>query len=85
MTSGEIHGGQSGTGAGFSLSFLVFHCYSLFHHCFILLSLLHEVCDGTDQEAHYHTRLKVLASSLTLYWAGLRVKVVLEGNRLSWY
>jgi hypothetical protein len=41
------------------------------------MHLLHDVCDASDQAAHYHTLGSNLrASSLTRYLAGLEVKVV---------
>jgi hypothetical protein len=49
-----ICGGQSGTGAGFSSSSSVFPASIIPPLLHIQLSPPHEVCDSSDQAAHYH-------------------------------
>jgi hypothetical protein len=76
VTSGEIHGVQSGIGADFSLSSLVFTVLviippSLLTH----LSQLHEACSSPESAAHYHTLgLKLGFSSQIHHLAGLGFK-----------
>jgi hypothetical protein len=75
LTSCEIHGGRSGTGAGV---YTVFPCKLSSHHCstFVYHRPTREVCDSPDQAAHYHTLgAKLGASSLTRHLASLGVKV----------
>jgi hypothetical protein len=66
MTSGEIHGGWSGTGADFSPSFVFPPLIVIPPLLHTHLSPPHGVCDSHDRAAHYHTIGPELgASSLT--------------------
>jgi hypothetical protein len=64
-----VYGGQSGTGAGFSPSSSVFPANTIPPLLHIHLSPPHEVCDSSDQVAHYHhLGTKLGASFLTRHF-----------------
>jgi hypothetical protein len=72
-----ICGGQSATMAGFFSEFFDFPLSVSFHHCSILITPPHEVCNNSDQALHYHTlRSKLEASSLTQHLAGKRERCI---------
>jgi hypothetical protein len=72
-----ICSGQNGTGTGFFSEFFGFPCQ---YHSTIApySSAPHEVCESSDQAAHYHTfGPKLGASSLARHLAGTEVRIII--------
>jgi hypothetical protein len=76
-----IYGGQSSTGAGFSSSSSVFPASIIPPLLHIQLSPPHEVCDSSDQAAHYHhLSPKLGASFLTRHFGWKQNKKESKSN-----